>query len=115
MSMGKRKEYEFAELPVDKLILESFADTSSAYHEGAQEPVPAADLTKFRSKLLWHINNSLSRRQREVMLAFLSGRRQRETAVDLGITQQVVNIYKQRAIKRLHRLLVVGGVCQKPN
>jgi len=113
--MGRRQEYEYAEFPVDKLILESFANHESAYHKVEQDQDEPALLTRFRHRLLWHINNSLSPRQKQVMKAFLAGQKQRETARDLGVTQQVVNIYKQRAIKRLHKLLGVAGVCQKTN
>ena len=103
--MGKRKEFEFAELPVDKLILESFANAQSAYHRSESESSTSEQLGRFRQKLLWHINHSLSDRQHQVIRAFLAGCRERETARQLGITQQVVNIYKQRAIKKLQRLL----------
>jgi DNA-binding CsgD family transcriptional regulator len=103
--MGKRKEFEFAELPVDKLILESFANAQSAYHTGDGESSTGEQLGRFRQKLLWHINHSLSDRQHQVIRAFLAGCRERETASQLGITQQVVNIYKQRAIKKLQKLL----------
>ena len=105
--MGKRKEFEFAELPVDKLILESFADTRSAYHISDRDAGTDEELGKFRKKLLWHIGHSLSARQKQVIRSFLAGRRERETARELGITQQVVNIYKHRAIKKLHKLLAV--------
>jgi FixJ family two-component response regulator len=103
--MAKRKEHEFAELPVDKLILESFANAQSAYHISESERANSKDLGKFRRKLMWHIGHSLSKRQKQVIKAFLAGRKERETARELGITQQVVNIYKHRAIKRLHSLL----------
>ena len=103
--MGKRKEFEFAELPVDKLILESFANTQSAYHSGEGEGTTSEQLGRFRQKLLWHIGHSLSGRQHQVIRAFLAGCKERDTARELGITQQVVNIYKQRAIKKLQRLL----------
>lgn len=103
--MGKRKEFEFAELPVDRLILESFANTQSAYHITASERANSEELGRFRRKLLWHISHSLSPRQKQVIKAFLDGSKERDTARDLGITQQVVNIYKHRAIKKLHQLL----------
>ena len=105
--MAKRREFEFAELPVDKLILESFASTQSAYHLADGDQATDQELDKFRQKLMWHIGHSLSTRQKQVIRAFLAGRKERETARELGITQQVVNIYKQRAIKRLHKLLAV--------
>ena len=105
--MAKRKEFEFAELPVDKLILESFANTASAYHITAGDKATDNELGKFRKKLLWHIGHSLSTRQKQVIKAFLAGYKERETARKLGITQQVVNIYKHRAIRKLHKLLAV--------
>ena len=103
--MGKLREFEFAELPVDKLILESFANAQSAYHISDNERTSGAELNKFRKKLMWHITHSLSMRQKQVVKAFLAGRKERETARELGIAQQVVNIYKHRAIKKLHKLL----------
>ncbi len=104
--MGKRQEFEFAEVPVDKLILESFANERSAYHLKFSSSVSSAELGKLRSKLNWHINHSLSARQKQVIRAFLAGKKEREIAVTLGVTQQVVNIYKHRAIKKLHKILV---------
>jgi FixJ family two-component response regulator len=103
--MARFEEHEFAELPVDKLILESFANTQSAYHITDSERTSTKELGKFRKRLMWHIGHSLSKRQKQVIQAFLAGRKERETARELGITQQVVNIYKHRAIKRLHSLL----------
>ena len=103
--MCKRREFEFAEVPVDKLILESFANEQSAYFITVDKSSSGVTLGKFRSRLKWHINNSLSMRQKQVVKAFLAGKKERETARILGITQQVVNIYKHRAIKRLYQLL----------
>jgi DNA-binding NarL/FixJ family response regulator len=105
--MAKSKEFEFAELRVDRLILESFGNAESAYHTADGHDATDAELGKFRKKLMWHIGHSLSSRQKQVIGAFLAGRKERETARELGITQQVVNIYKQRAIKKLHKLLAV--------
>ena len=105
--MGRRKEFEFAEVLVDRLFLESFAAEQSAYHRAENDSLRTAAFDRFRNRLRWHINNSLSRRQKEVLRHFLSGKKEREIAHDLGITQQVVNIYKHRAIKKLQRLLTV--------
>jgi DNA-binding CsgD family transcriptional regulator len=102
---GRREEFEYAEVPVDRLILESFAAERSAYHRTEAEDERSAWLDRFRSRLRWHINNSLSRRQKQVMREFLQGKREREIARELGITQQVVNIYKHRAIKKLQKLM----------
>ncbi|MEA3296745.1 MAG: LuxR C-terminal-related transcriptional regulator [candidate division Zixibacteria bacterium] len=104
--MSLSKEYDFAEVLVDKLFLESFANEQSPYYnQGANGSLSRA-LDKFRSKLKWHVDNSLSPRQKQVIRYYLSGKKEREIAEMLGITQQVVNIYKQRAIKKLQRTLV---------
>lgn len=103
--VGKHREFEFAEVPVDKLILESFANERSAYYFNEADPTDVEELAKLRRRLRWHINNSLSERQKQVIKAVLSGQREREIAHHLGITQQVVNIYKHRAIKKLHGIL----------
>ncbi len=100
--------FKYAEILVDRLILESFANEQSAYHQS--ETTPGAlnrRFKKFRGKLRWHISHSLSRRQKEVLQLVLSGKTEREIAEQLGITQQVVNIYKHRAIKKLHSLIAV--------
>ena len=103
--MGKRSESEFAEVPVDRFILESFANERSAYFGSDAMQDKASSLDKFRNRVKWHINNSLSARQKQVIHAYLAGQKEREIALSLGITQQVVNIYKHRAIKKLHRVL----------
>jgi DNA-binding NarL/FixJ family response regulator len=101
----KRHEFEFAEVPVDKLILESFANERSAYHIPSSDSEEQPGLGRFRNRLRWHINNSLSSRQKQVIRAFLAGQKEREIARVLGVTQQVVNIYKHRAIKKLHKMM----------
>jgi len=103
--MAPRKEYEFAEVLVDKLLLESFANEESPYHGLSEDPRPRKSFEKSRSKLKWHIRNTLSSRQRQVIQYYLTGKTEREIAKVLGITQQVVNIYKHRAIKKLHKIL----------
>ena len=90
---------------MDQFLLESFANERSAYFQGDDISRPQL-IDKFRGKLKYHINNSLSSRQKQVIKSFLQGKREREIAADLGITQQVVHIYKQRAIKRLYKILV---------
>jgi RNA polymerase sigma factor (sigma-70 family) len=98
-------EHKFREVSVDKLILESFKNEQSAYFiPGSDEP-PERLVDKFRRKLQWHITHTLSPRQREVIQFYLKGKKEREIAGILGVTQQVVNIYKHRAIKKLHRAL----------
>ena len=100
-----RKEFEFAEVLVDRLFLESFTNEQSAYHKSDAESVKSSHFDEFRGRLKWHISHSLSPRQQEVLKAYLKGQKEREIARALGITQQVVNIYKHRAIKRLHKLM----------
>ncbi len=100
-----RKQADFAEILVDQLRLESFANEQSAYHAVDDESHRARLLDRYRSRLKYHISHSLSKRQQQVIQAYLKGRREREIAADLGVKQQVVNTYKHRAIKRLHQLL----------
>ncbi len=103
--MPRRKEFEFAEVLVDRLFLESFAVEQSAYHRHEVDPVKGETLDRFKGRLVWHINHSLSPRQKQVVKQFLTGRKEREIALLLGVTQQVVHIYKLRAIKKLRALL----------
>ena len=100
-----RREADFAEILVDQLRLEAFANEQSAYHKGDEDAAASRLLDEFRGRLKYHINHSLSARQQQVIRAYLKGRREREIAQELGIKQQVVNIYKRRAIKKLHQLL----------
>ena len=102
--MGRQEEARYAEVMVDKLLLESFANERSPYFSSAGNIPPIHDFDKFRSRLKWHIGHSLSNRQKQVLKYYLNGKREREIAQILGITQQVVNIYKHRAIKKLHKL-----------
>jgi DNA-binding CsgD family transcriptional regulator len=102
---SQRKESEFAEVIVGKLLIESFAVEQSPYHKGEDDLIVERFLDKIRGKLKWHIDHSLSPRQKQVVKYYLLGKKEREIAKTLGITQQVVNIYKHRAIKKLHRLL----------
>ncbi|MEW5995637.1 MAG: LuxR C-terminal-related transcriptional regulator [Candidatus Zixiibacteriota bacterium] len=103
--MPRRSEADFAEVQVDKLFLESFANEQSPYHIADTENPPQRLLDKVRHRLKWHINHSLSPRQKQVIKHYLSGKKEREIAEILGIKQQVVNIYKHRAIKKLHKIL----------
>jgi DNA-binding NarL/FixJ family response regulator len=103
--MPPKQEFEFAEVLVDRLVLESFANEQSAYHQGEKALPVRPNLDRLRNKLLWHINHSLSPRQKEVLKFYLTGKKEREIALNLGIKQQVVNIYKHRAIKKLQRIL----------
>ncbi len=99
--MTSEKEFRFAEVLVDRLFLESFSNEQSAYNTGLERKLDQKKRHKLLTRLKWHINNSLSKRQKEVVKFYLSGKKEREIAVILGVTQQVVNIYKQRAIKKL--------------
>ncbi len=108
--MAPRKEHDFAEVLVDKLFLESFANEQSPYYSNGLDSSQGPALDKFRSRLRWHVDNSLSRRQKQVIRHYLSGRKEREIASILGITQQVVNIYKHRAIRRLQKIMVLNGL-----
>ena len=103
--MPPKKESDFAEIMVDRLFLESFANEESAYHSVASSLSAGAGLEKFRSKLKWHIDHSLSNRQKQVIKHYLNGKKERQIAQMLGVAQQVVNIYKWRAIKKLQRVM----------
>ena len=102
--MIANEEYRYAEVLVDKLFLESFANEKSPYYSESINDDKRQSLDKFRSKLKWHIKRSLSLRQKQVLEFYLTGKTEREIAKLLGVTQQVVNIYKHRAIKRLHKI-----------
>ncbi|MEW6412946.1 MAG: LuxR C-terminal-related transcriptional regulator [Candidatus Zixiibacteriota bacterium] len=64
-------------------------------------------LKKMRNRLKWHIRNTLSARQKQVMEYYLNGMTEREIARVLGVTQQVVNIYKWRALKKLQKVVAI--------
>jgi DNA-binding CsgD family transcriptional regulator len=103
--MGKYRESDFAEVIIDRLILESFSEKDSAYYEVKEIRADKSRLEKLRSKVKWHISRSLSQRQKEVLQLILRGKKETEIARILGIKQQVVNIYKHRAIKKLRQIL----------
>lgn len=102
--MSGLREHEFAELIVDRRALESFSAERSAYHPAGNSPQLRSPL--FLKKLKWHISHSLSRRQREVIRLYLKGKKEREIALVLGVTQQVVHIYKWRAINKLRQAIL---------
>jgi len=85
--------------------MESFTNEASAYFRTAEDRQREEFFEKFRSRLKWHMNHSLSARQKEVIKLYLNGKKQREIAEILGIKQQVVNIYKKRAINKLRNVL----------
>src|SRR3990172_5260150 len=103
--MTSEKEFRFAEVLVDRLFLESFSNEQSAYNTVAERKLDSQKRQKLLTRMKWHINNTLSKRQKEVVKFYLSGKKEREIAVILGVTQQVVNIYKQRAIKKLVKVI----------
>lgn len=100
--MAENREFEFAEVLVHRLLLESFPNERSAYYLTLPDRERLAILDEFRGRLRWHIARSLSKRQKEVITLYLSGKTEREIASVLGIKQQVVHTYKRRAISRLH-------------
>jgi RNA polymerase sigma factor (sigma-70 family) len=100
-----KREAQFAEVAVDRLLMESFANEASAYYRDDVTVNRDERYDRFRTKLKWHIARSLSPRQKQVVTLFLRGKKQREIAAILGITQQVVSIYKRRAINRLRDLV----------
>jgi DNA-binding NarL/FixJ family response regulator len=101
----RSREFEFAEILVDRLFLESFANEQSPYYSGNSEVISSGNFDKFKGKLKWHIDHSLSKRQKQVLRHYLTGKTEREIARILGVKQQVVNIYKHRAIRKLHKIL----------
>ncbi len=103
--MSKEHEARFTEVAVDKLLMESFANEASAYYQDIGQKERSKGFDQLRSKLKWHVSRSLSPRQRQVITLYLQGKKQREIAAMLGITQQVVSIYKQRAIKKLQKII----------
>jgi RNA polymerase sigma factor (sigma-70 family) len=104
--MPSKREPDFAEVAVDRLIVESFANEASAYFKSNEDLAHDELFDRYRSKLRWHLNHSLSRRQKQVMKLYLMGKKQREIGEILGIKQQVVSIYKRRAIKKLRNILL---------
>jgi DNA-binding NarL/FixJ family response regulator len=103
MDMQSKKEYLYAEVLVDSELLEKFPEERSAYYQTRHEKDKKEFSRRFIAKLNWHIRNSLSDRQREVIELIIEGFTEREIAARLEIAQQVVNIYKWRAIKRLRK------------
>lgn len=103
--MSKRPESDFAEVAVDRLLMESFSNESSAYYRESQPPVDDKNLKRLKKKLKWHVTHSLSHRQRQVLTLYLSGKKQSEIVEILGVTKQVVSIYKLRAINKLRKVI----------
>ena len=105
--MSENNEYRYAEIAFEKLALESLPEEQSAYFETTDEKERRRLILKFGSKLKWHIRNSLSARQREVIELILKGKTEREIAEILGVAQQVVHTYKKRAINSLQDKIAV--------
>ncbi|MFH2035033.1 MAG: LuxR C-terminal-related transcriptional regulator [Candidatus Zixiibacteriota bacterium] len=103
--MSRLKESDFAEVVFDHIFLESFPTEKSAYYKDITDIERDKQFDQFRSKLIWHINHSLSKRQKEVMKLIMAVKRQSQIGQILGIKQQVVFIYKKRAINRLKKIL----------
>ncbi len=98
-------EHRFAEIQVEPEVLERFSAEMSPYYRSSSGTGDKEDHSAYHRKLMWHIHNSLSERQKQTLLLVLSGKTEREVATILGITQQVVHIYKWRAIRRLQEKL----------
>lgn len=103
--MTARKEYLYAEILCDHKILEGFSNEKSPYYQTDSEKSRKKSNRKLIIKLNWHINNSLSDRQREVIKLLKEGKTERQAATILNITQQVVHIYKWRAINKLRKIV----------
>lgn len=99
--MGKNAEYLFAEVLMDPEIMEKYSNEQSVHHQSEEDKYYSSLYKKYEHKLKWHIQNSLSERQREVIRLIMDGRTEREIAEILSVSHQVVHIYKTRAIKKL--------------
>jgi DNA-directed RNA polymerase specialized sigma subunit len=102
--MAKSDQSAFVEILVDKFIIESFPQESSPYFQSSDADNIGLLLDNLRSKVVWHINHTLSKRQKEVVKLYLLGKKEAEIGKILGIKQQVVNIYKCRAINKLRNI-----------
>ncbi len=111
MMKTNRSRIVFVEVLVDRLILESFPNERSPYHSAGSDDGKQDKMDRMRRRIIWHINHSLSRRQKEVLKLYLIGKREGEIGKILGVKQQVVNIYKKRAINRLKVALNPDAVC----
>jgi DNA-binding NarL/FixJ family response regulator len=103
--MPHTNEYRFAEKIFEKLALESLPEKQSAYDGTGSDDHVRQHLEKHAGRLRWHIRHSLSTRQREVIELILKGKTERAIAEILSISQQVVHIYKWRAVNALRKKL----------
>ncbi|MCX6827085.1 MAG: LuxR C-terminal-related transcriptional regulator [candidate division Zixibacteria bacterium] len=101
----------YFEILVDKLIIESFPIERSLYHKFSRDRRKKYKIDKLRNKMIWHINHSLSKRQKEVIKLYLMNKKEAEIGQILGVKQQVVSIYKHRAINKLKGIITIPGVC----
>lgn len=99
--MPDKKEHLFAEVLCDPEVMEQFANEESVHYQSKDDQLFKDLIKKYERKLHWHINNSLSGRQKEVVKLLIMGKTERDIGQILNITHQVVHIYKARAIKRL--------------
>jgi len=99
--MSRQDRSAFFEVMVDRLIMESFPIEKSLYFGAGTESEAVPEKESLRRRVIWHIDHSLSKRQKEVIRLYLLGKKESDIGRILGIKQQVVNIYKQRAINRL--------------
>ncbi len=104
--MPAKYEYLYAEILCDNKVLEGFANEKSPYYQASTDKPKKRENRKLIIKLNWHINNSLSDRQREVIKLLKEGKTERQAAAILKITQQVVHIYKWRAINKLRKIIL---------
>ena len=88
--MTSEKEFRFAEVLVDRLFLESFSNEQSAYNPLKERKLDPRKRQKLITKLTWHINHTLSGRQKEVIKYYLKGKKEREIAEILGRSEEVV-------------------------
>lgn len=105
--MSKKAEYLFAEVIFDPELMERFSTEQSIHHQSEEDKFYSAQYKKYEHKLKWHINNSLSKRQKEVIQLIIAGKTERKIAAILGVSHQVVHIYKSRAIKKLQSKIKV--------
>ncbi|UCG62045.1 MAG: hypothetical protein JSV52_01770 [Candidatus Zixiibacteriota bacterium] len=97
------RKTEFAEVLVHKLYLELFSAASGYRSAASGAATPGISFEEFRSKLKGLMRSELSTRQKQVLEYSLRGKSEREIAHALGITQQVVNIHKGRARRKLRQ------------
>lgn len=109
--MTDRDKSVFYEVMVNRLLLESFPEEKSLFFDEESDPADITRKEKLRKKVVWHISHSLSKRQKEVIQLYLMGKKEAEIGAILGVKQQVVNIYKRRAINRLRNKMRPRPVC----